>query len=114
MPRPSVLIVTPYAAQANNGNWRTAARWARFLRDRYRVIVQAQPTAQRLAEADCLVALHARRSHEAIRAWRDRHPDRPVAVVLTGTDLYRDLPDDAQAFRALIAPSPPQPLVASA
>jgi putative glycosyltransferase (TIGR04348 family) len=96
MPRPSVLLVTPYAAQANNGNWRTAARWARFLRPRYRVIVQAGP-AQQPAEADCLVALHARRSHDAVRAWRDRHPDRPVVVVLTGTDLYRDLPEDPDA-----------------
>jgi putative glycosyltransferase (TIGR04348 family) len=101
MPRPSVLIVTPYAAQANNGNWRTAARWARFLRDRYRVIVQARPAPPQLAEADCLVALHARRSHDAIRAWRDRYPDRPVLVVLTGTDLYRDLPGDADACDSL-------------
>jgi putative glycosyltransferase (TIGR04348 family) len=101
MPRPSVLLVTPYAAQANNGNWRTVARWARFLRDRYRVIVQARPASQQLAEADCLVALHARRSHDAIRAWRSRHPDRPVLVVLTGTDLYRDLPGDADACDSL-------------
>jgi putative glycosyltransferase (TIGR04348 family) len=101
MAHPSVLLVTPYAAQANNGNWRTAARWARFLRDRYRVIVQASPAPQHLAEADCLVALHARRSHDAIRAWRDRHPDRPVVVVLTGTDLYRDLPEDADARDSL-------------
>jgi putative glycosyltransferase (TIGR04348 family) len=97
MPRPSVLIVTPYGGQANNGNWRTAARWARFLRDRYRVIVQAQPQPQDLADADCLVALHARRSHAAIRAWRDRHPVRPVLLVLTGTDLYADLPGDSHA-----------------
>jgi putative glycosyltransferase (TIGR04348 family) len=100
MPRPSVLLVTPCAAQANNGNWRTAARWARFLRPRYRVIVQAGP-AQQPPKADCLVALHARRSHDAVRAWRDRYPERPVVVVLTGTDLYRDLPADAAARDAL-------------
>jgi putative glycosyltransferase (TIGR04348 family) len=103
MARPSVLIVTPYAAQANNGNWRTAARWARFLRDGYRIIVQAQPLPQRLADADCMIALHARRSHAAVAAWCERFPDRPVVVVLTGTDLYRDLPGDpaAQASLAL-------------
>jgi putative glycosyltransferase (TIGR04348 family) len=101
MARPSVLIVTPYAAQANNGNWRTAARWAGFLRDRYRVIVQAQPRTRQLADADCLIALHARRSHAAVAAWRSRFPDRPIAVVLTGTDVYRDLPGDAAAQASL-------------
>ena len=39
-----------------------------------------------------MVALHARRSHPAIAAWHDEHPDRPLVVALTGTDLYRDLP----------------------
>lgn len=102
MPRPSVLIVTPYAVQANNGNWRTAARWARFLRGDFRVIVQAQPEATPLAGADCLIALHARRSHPAVLAWRERHAQRPLAVVLTGTDLYRDLPQgDAAALASL-------------
>src|SRR5262245_43581299 len=101
MQRPSVLIVTPYGEQANNGNWRTAARWARFLRDRYRVIVQAQPAPSDLADADCLIALHARRSHDAIRAWRNRYPARPALLVLTGTDLYRDLPQDADARDSL-------------
>ena len=96
-----MLIVTPYGEQANNGNWRTAARWAHFLRDRYRVIVQARPAPQDLADADCLVALHARRSHAAIRAWRDRYPARAALVVLTGTDLYRDLPEDADARDSL-------------
>jgi putative glycosyltransferase (TIGR04348 family) len=101
MPRPSVLIVTPYAARANNGNWRTAARWARLVRDRYRAIVQAQPRPQDLAHADCMIALHARRSHEAIRAWHDRHPGHPLVVVMTGTDLYKDLPGDADARDSL-------------
>jgi len=101
MPRPSVLIVTPYAAQANNGNWRTATRWSRFLRDRYRVIVQAQTAPQQLVDAGCLIALHARRSHAAIATWRERFPGRPIVVVLTGTDLYRDLPGDAAANESL-------------
>ena len=48
-----------------------------------------------------LIALHARRSYPAVAGWRARFPDRPVAVVLTGTDLYRDLPDDAAASESL-------------
>lgn len=92
---PTVLLVTPYLADANNGNWRTAARWARLLSPRFRVIVQAAGTPVAggpAANAVAMIALHARRSHAAITAWRASMPRRPHAVVLTGTDLYRDWP----------------------
>jgi putative glycosyltransferase (TIGR04348 family) len=91
----TVLLVTPYLAAANNGNWRTAARWARLLSPHFRVIVQAADApvdTGPAARADALIALHARRSHAAIAAWRALHPRQPHAVVLTGTDLYRDWP----------------------
>ena len=106
MPRsrvPSLLLVTPYLAQANNGNWRTAARWARLLTPSHRVIVQAADApipGGRGADAGLLVALHARRSHAAIAAWQRAHPDRPLVVALTGTDLYRDLPNGDAATLA--------------
>lgn len=93
---PTLLLVTPYLADANNGNWRTAARWARLLAPHYRVIVQAAsaPVGHgSAANAVAMIALHARRSHAAIAAWRTSMPGRPHAVVLTGTDLYRDRPD---------------------
>ena len=92
---PSLLLITPYLAAANNGNWRTAARWARLLSPYFRVIVQAatEPVdSLRAARAEVMIALHARRSHAAIAAWRLLRPERPHAVVLTGTDLYRDWP----------------------
>lgn len=102
MPKPRVLLVTPYAAAANNGNWRTAARWARLLRPTCRVIVRT--IDEPLADADVLIALHARRSHAAVARWRERHPTRPVIVVLTGTDLYGDVPArDADALASLAA-----------
>ena len=104
MPRarvPTLSIVTPFLADANNGNWRTAARWARLLAPDFRPIVQAAD-APVAAGAAALVALHARRSHGAIAAWRAAHPDRPVVVALTGTDLYRDVPaGDASALASL-------------
>jgi putative glycosyltransferase (TIGR04348 family) len=109
MPRlrtPALLLVTPYLADANNGNWRTAARWARLLSPEYRVIVQAAsaPVTQRKTSAAlALIALHARRSHPAIAAWRDAYPDRALIVALTGTDLYRDLPAGDAATRASLA-----------
>ena len=102
---PTLVIVTPYSAAANNGNWRTAARWARLLAPRYRTIVQAadaRVTGGARDDAVCLLALHARRSRAAITAFRRAHPDRALVVALTGTDLYRDVPaGDADARASL-------------
>jgi putative glycosyltransferase (TIGR04348 family) len=50
---------------------------------------------------DVLVALHARKSAPAVFASVESHPERPVVVALTGTDLYRDYPDSAEAQRAM-------------
>lgn len=68
-----------------------------MLRDRYKVIVQTEWRGER---ADAMVALHARRSADSIRAYRTSHKGR-LAVVLTGTDLYRDLPGDIEARHSL-------------
>ena len=38
---------------------------------------------------DLLVAIHAWRSAASIAAFRDRHPSRPLVVLMSGTDLYR-------------------------
>ena len=48
-----------------------------------------------------MIALHARRSAASIRAWAEACPDKPLIVVLTGTDLYRDIHTDAAAQRSL-------------
>ncbi len=48
-----------------------------------------------------MIALHARRSAASIRAWAEAYPDKPLIVVLTGTDLYRDIHTDAAAQRSL-------------
>jgi putative glycosyltransferase (TIGR04348 family) len=50
---------------------------------------------------DVLVALHALKSAEAVRRSREVHPDRPVVVALTGTDLYRDIRTSREAQRSL-------------
>ena len=95
---PSVLIVSPALAAANNGNWHTASRWARMLQKHCRIGI-----AQHWAGEPCdvLIALHARRSAPSIAAWAEAHPERPLVVVLTGTDLYRDIRTDASARRSL-------------
>jgi len=65
-----------------------------MLRDRFHTIVQ---TAWEGEEADALIALHARRSAESIARFHAEAKGRRMAVVLTGTDLYADLPRGAEA-----------------
>lgn len=48
-----------------------------------------------------MIALHARRSAASVRAWRERRGGAPLLLVLTGTDLYRDIASDAAAQHSL-------------
>ena len=98
--RPRILIVTPTTARANNGNWQTASRWARMLRGPFTVRV-AQDWQPADPAPDLLIALHARRSAAAVAAFATAFPQRPRLVVLTGTDLYRDIATDPHARRSL-------------
>jgi putative glycosyltransferase (TIGR04348 family) len=100
MPGSHIVIVTPALAQANNGNWQTAQRWARFLAQDYPVRLVDAWNAQGPDDA-LMIALHARRSAPSVAAWRQAHPHRPLVLVLTGTDLYRDILHNATAQRSL-------------
>ena len=98
---PQLVIVSPALRDANNGNWQTARRWRQHLAGGYRVrIANAWPDALAAGDA-AMIALHARRSADAVAAWSAAHPRRGLAVVLTGTDLYRDIATDASAQRSL-------------
>jgi putative glycosyltransferase (TIGR04348 family) len=99
--KPSIAIVSPATAEANNGNWRTAQRWAQLLTGTGTVrVLQAWPDAAANGD-NVLLALHARRSAESIRAWHGARGARGLAVVLTGTDLYGDLAHDAASQASL-------------
>ena len=100
MRKPHVLIITPALAQANNGNWQTAWRWSRLLQPDYRVTVASRWQGE---GADVMLALHARKSAPSALAWAHKGRAQALAVVLTGTDLYRDIHTDESAQRALQA-----------
>jgi putative glycosyltransferase (TIGR04348 family) len=94
-----VQIVTPPLPHTQSGNELTAFRYARLLRRLgHRVGVD---TTWSGSACDLLIALHARRSHPSIAAFAERCPDRPLIVVLTGTDLYRDIHVDPSARQSL-------------
>ena len=90
-----IAIVTPAAAGARTGNRHTAQRWAAMLRAAGHKVTLA--TEWDTKPADALLALHARRSHASILRFREALPHGHLVVVLTGTDLYRDLRYDPSA-----------------
>jgi putative glycosyltransferase (TIGR04348 family) len=95
-----IVVITPARPSSRSGNRTTALRWARILRrlgHRTRVA-----TAYDAQAADLMIALHAWRSAAAISRFRQHHPDRPLIVALTGTDLYDYLErDPATTLRSL-------------
>lgn len=93
-----IVLVTPALADANNGNWQTARRWARMLSTAYRVRLAA---AWDGGDEALMIALHARRSAASVARWHALRPEAALVVVLTGTDLYRDIANDAGAQSAL-------------
>ena len=94
-----LIIVTPAPPGTRHGNRATALRWARHLRALgHTASVQVEWDGR---NCDAMIALHARRSHGSIKRWRAAHPRRPLALVLTGTDLYGDIRTDALARESL-------------
>lgn len=105
----SIAIASPRRPARNSGNDVTAERWAGRLRELgHRVVVvpvtdgtddpPVPSPADLLSEVDGLVALHARRSSAPVSWWHTNRSDSPLIVCLTGTDLYRDMPDDPSAM----------------
>lgn len=95
-----IALVTPAGAGSRAGNRHTALRWAAMLRAAgHRVTVGTawQPEDH----ADLMLALHARRSHASIKAFSGAHPDRPLILALTGTDVYRDIRSSKEARESL-------------
>src|SRR5262245_13590792 len=92
-----ITLITPAPAGPRSGNVLTALRYARLLRQLgHDVVVNQEDEA-----CDLLIALHARRSYPAIQRFRNEHATLPLIVVLTGTDLYRDIRTSAKARRSI-------------
>src|SRR5579871_4666643 len=92
-------MICPASPGSRSGNRTTALRWAAMLRALgRRVRIRAEYAGE---SSDILIALHARKSAPAVVHWREKFPDRPVILALTGTDLYRDLPESAEARQSI-------------
>lgn len=96
-----IQMICPAPPGSLYGNRITALRWARILRRLGHRLTLAQRYDRE--PCDLLVALHARRSADSALAFRKLHPDKPLLVILTGTDVYRDIHRSRKAQRALEA-----------
>lgn len=96
-----ILILSPAPARSRLGNAVTARRYAAiFRRLGHTPAIAAWCEGPRF---DLLVALHAKKSARAVLAARRADPDLPIVVVLTGTDIYRDVERSVRAQAALRA-----------
>jgi putative glycosyltransferase (TIGR04348 family) len=94
-----VFIVSP-SVNSTLGNSVTATRWSGILLQLgHEVVIASDWNGE---PCDVLIALHARRSHPCIARFRQTHPLRPLVVALTGTDLYRDLPESKEAQQSVV------------
>jgi putative glycosyltransferase (TIGR04348 family) len=84
-----ILLASPAPPDSLGGNGVTARRWATFLRGLGHEVELSE--GYRAGDYDALLALHARKSAEAVRRFHADHPRAPVVIALTGTDLYPDL-----------------------
>ncbi|TMJ25122.1 MAG: TIGR04348 family glycosyltransferase [Alphaproteobacteria bacterium] len=81
-----IVIITPQRSSSRSGNGTTTARWERILRQLgHSVRVAGKYAAE---PAELMIALHAWRSAESIARFRKLHPERPLIVALSGTDIY--------------------------
>ncbi len=81
------------------GNRVTAVRWSKMLRPLGHSVDISQHYGGTIS--DLMVAMHAARSADAILQFRKRHPEKPSVLVLTGTDIYRDVARSAKAREAM-------------
>ena len=82
----NILLIGPALSSKGRGNRRTAVRWGRILVDLgHEVAFDNEYTGQ---DCDLLIALHAIWSADSVSAFRETHPERPIIVALTGTDIY--------------------------
>lgn len=90
-----VCVASPYDLSEPKGNSVTTRRVVDILRENG---IEARGTFGYEGEpADVLIALHAVKGAPAIEHFKKIHPEGKVIILITGTDLYQDLPEGSAA-----------------
>lgn len=77
----------------------TALRWQGFLEELGYTVEVTESWSK--DDTGLLIALHAYRSHQSIVAFKKKYPKRPIVLVLTGTDLYRDMENHNEVIQSM-------------
>jgi putative glycosyltransferase (TIGR04348 family) len=95
-----IVLITPDGPTKRTGNRVASQRWSRILRELGHTVRNAAHYDGR--PADLMVAVHAWRSADAVTRFKALHPERPVVLQLSGTDIYGYLrTDPAPTLRAM-------------
>ncbi len=90
----TIGLINP-VPQIRGGNRVTALRWASVFRKLEWRVFQEESWSGR--KCDVLVALHGRRSNSSVVRFKREHPELPLIVAATGTDVYSDVADTGEA-----------------
>lgn len=90
----SILIISPVSESSRKGNRITTERWNRILTSLGHDVTIRQTVPSE--SFDVMIALHAKKSADAIRTFHEQYPRTPIVLALTGTDIYRDFHQNDQ------------------
>ena len=86
-----VLLACPYPFESPRGNSVSANRILEILKELGNTAIPISGRTSLEDKGELLIALHARKSATAIESFHAKYPQRPVIILLTGSDLYADL-----------------------
>ena len=95
----NIQLVTPAPLKLNNGNKITALRWVGiFKKLGHQVRLTQSYDGDQLRRSDCAPCAPQRRLHQPLSRTTSA---LPLIVVLTGTDVYRDIHHDQKSQQSL-------------
>ncbi len=98
----NILLINPARVQTHTGNRTTGERWATILNQLgHQVQMAHEWPGTQSTKHDLLITLHARRSFPTLESFHRSHPDVPIIVALTGTDIYQDVESNPEARQSL-------------
>ena len=94
-----IEVITHTPKNSLKGNRITAQRWTRYLRQLGHKVTISQNF--RKNNCDLMIALHASHTFPAIEEFHKNCPGKPIVVLLTGTDIHKDIHTNPNVRKSL-------------